>query len=218
MDNNDVIAFQMQQPFIQEEAIRVSDARIEHITRSNSRNGLVTISYDDRVNRRFNELVVLVVSPQTAIQSTSGRRVDLNDLRVGMRVNAIFSSRMTRSIPPQAAAFLIVVNDRRERNEVTEGSVIDVNLRNRTLEIRESGRGRIQEIEQRCDCDSDSDRDRDRNRIRFQVTNSTRIEDRRGRRIGLSDIRRNDRVRVEFRVVREPRRPDRNVAIFIQVL
>jgi len=122
---------------------------------------------------------------------------------------------MTRSIPPQAAAFLIVVLERREQNEVTEGSVTDVNLRNRTLEIREAGRGRMQEIDERS---FGRDRDRDRNRITFQVTNSTRIEDRRGRRINLSDLRRNDRVRVEFRIVREPRRPDRNVAIFIQVL
>ncbi|HCL03208.1 MAG TPA: hypothetical protein DHW61_12510 [Lachnoclostridium phytofermentans] len=213
--DNDITAFQMQQPFSQEEAIRVSNARIEHITRSSSRNGFVTISYDDRVNRRFNVLVTLVVSPTTVIQSTTGRRVDLNDLRVGMRVNAIFSSRMTRSIPPQAAAFLIVVLERREQNEVTEGSVTDVNLRNRTLEIREAGRGRMQEIDERS---FGRDRDRDRNRITFQVTNSTRIEDRRGRRINLSDLRRNDRVRVEFRIVREPRRPDRNVAIFIQVL
>ncbi|ABX42467.1 hypothetical protein [Lachnoclostridium phytofermentans] len=210
--DNDIISFQLQQPFRQEEAIRVSDARIEHITRSSSRNGIVTISYDDRVNRRFNELVALIVSPSTAIQSISGRRVDLNDLRVGMRVNAIFSSRMTRSIPPQAAAFLIVVNDRRERNEVTEGSIIDVNLRNRTLDIRETRPGRVEFVDERFSGGPG------RNRTTFQITNSTRIEDRRGRRINLSNIRRNDRVRVEFRVVREPRRPDRNVALFIQVL
>lgn len=204
--DNDLGVFQLQLPLNQQNVNRVTEARIEHIWRSNSQNGLVTISYDDRANRRFNELVTLIVSPVTAIQSTSNRRINFNDLRVGMRVNAIFSSSMTRSIPPQAVAFLIVVLDRRERTEVTEGSVTNVDLRNRTLEIRERDRGR------------DRDRDRDRNRITFHVTNSTIIENQRGRRINLNDIRRDDRVRVEFRTMREPNRPNRNIAIQIQVL
>ena len=204
--DNDLGVFQLQLPLNQQNVNRVTEARIEHIWRSNSQNGLVTISYDDRANRRFNELVTLIVSPVTAIQSTSNRRINFNDLRVGMRVNAIFSSSMTRSIPPQAVAFLIVVLDRRERTEVTEGSVTNVDLRNRTLEIRERDRGR------------DRDRDRDRNRITFHVTNSTIIENQRGRRINQNDIRRNDRVRVEFRTMRESNRPNRNIAIQIQVL
>lgn len=216
---NEFGAFQLQQPFNQENVNRVVEARVEHIWRSNNQNGLVTISYDDRVNRRFNELVTLIVSPITVIQSTSGQRVNLNDLRIGMRVNAIFSNRMTRSIPPQAVAFLIVVLDRRERAKVTEGRVLDVNLRNRSLEIREHDRGRRLEEEKRFrDRDRDRDRNRDRNRITFQITNSTRIENQRGRRIDLSDLRRDDSVRVQFRTERESRRPDRNIAIFIQVL
>ena len=225
----DFIEYQeLQQPFNQEPVIRVEEATIVHIWRGGSQNGLVTISFEDRRN---NELTTLIITPQTIIQNSSGRRMSLDELRTGMMVNAIYSSRMTRSIPPQALAFLVVVIERRERTFTTEGRVTNVDRRNNTLEIRERGRGRDDRDDRGRDDrgrddrddrgrDDRDDRGRDDrgNRILFQVRNNTVILDRRGRRINLGDIRRDDRVRVEFQIIEQPRRPRQNVAIRIQLL
>lgn len=217
----DFIEYQeLQQPFNQEPVIRVEEATIVHIWRGGNQNGLITISYEDRRN---NELTTLIITPQTIIQNASGRRMSLDELRTGMMVNAIFSSRMTRSVPPQALAFLVVVIERRERTFTTEGRVTNVDRRNNTLEIRERGRGRDDRDDRGRDDrgrDDRDDRGRDDrgNRILFQVRNNTVILDRRGRRINLGDLRRDDRVRVEFQIIEQPRRPRQNVAIRIQLL
>lgn len=69
----------------------------------------VTIVYQARNNRNVLvwQRVRLIISNNTIILNQFGARIGVWGLRVGMRVNARFSSRFTRSVPPQAQAYFI---------------------------------------------------------------------------------------------------------------
>src|SRR5699024_1957795 len=114
--------------------IRVRGAIIEEISQVRD-TGHVTIAYGvtgDFTTVRM-ELVTLIVSNSTRIRDRSGRRMRVSDLRVGMTVDAEFSSAMTRSIPPQARAYSITVERRREPSNTTEGRILAVDARNGVL-------------------------------------------------------------------------------------
>jgi hypothetical protein len=156
--------------------IRAENAVIENISMDN-RTGFVTISYRDTNDYCMNEqVVILLVDRETVIRDAFGNPMLLRDLRQGMVVDAEFSAIMTRSMPPQSRAFRITVIDSIEESSVTEGRVIDVDLRNRFLLA-----GNPNDIY---------------SQIRFAITDSTVIRDRRGRQIRLRDLRTGDFVRV----------------------
>jgi hypothetical protein len=156
--------------------IRAENAVIENISMDN-RTGFVTISYRDTNDYCMNEqVVILSVDRETVIRDAFGNPMSLRDLRQGMVVDAEFSAIMTRSMPPQSRAFRITVIDSIEESSVTEGRVIDVDLRNRFLLA-----GNPNDIY---------------SQIRFVITDSTVIRDRRGRQISLRDLRTGDFVRV----------------------
>ncbi|SET30353.1 hypothetical protein [[Clostridium] polysaccharolyticum] len=69
----------------------------------------VTIVYEVRnfVNQASSQTVRLVITDETQIVSQFGQRIGVWGLREGMLINARFSSRFTRSLPPQAEAFWI---------------------------------------------------------------------------------------------------------------
>ena len=69
----------------------------------------VTISFEtvDAFNRIYNQVVRLVITRNTQILNQFRQPISVWGLRVGMLVNASFSSVMTRSYPPQANAFQI---------------------------------------------------------------------------------------------------------------
>lgn len=94
---------------ISREVISIRDALIEDIV-MDQRNMIVTISYRVLDNRRpVNRTLSLIVSGLTVIKDSRGRTVSPRNLRFGMRIHALVSTAMTRSIPPQTRAFLITV-------------------------------------------------------------------------------------------------------------
>lgn len=113
--------------------IRMTQGLIEDIS-SDGSNVLVTVSYTECVecNRRSRQ-VRLVVGNRTIIWDESGNRISGNDLRAGMVIDASFSAAMTRSIPPQAAAYTIRVVSQPEPENVTIGRIISVNRQNRSI-------------------------------------------------------------------------------------
>lgn len=114
-------------------AINISNGTIEEIS-SERDTTFVTVTYMDRQNnRRTEQTVRLVVSPRTIILSANGAFVSVAALRVGMTVNASFSSAMTRSIPPQAAAYVIEIVRRSVSDNTTIGRILDVNRDNRSF-------------------------------------------------------------------------------------
>lgn len=85
---------------------RISNATIEEISQDRN-NTLVTAVYRDRRNNRGEEQRIrMVVGPGTVVVDMEGNRGMASQLSVGMIVNAIVSNAVTRSVPPQADAFL----------------------------------------------------------------------------------------------------------------
>ena len=91
-----------------QEIIQVNNAVVEEVDIS-AQFSTVTIAYQARNN--WNVLVWqrvrLIITNDTIILNQFGARIGVWGIRVGMRVNARFSSRFTRSQPPQAQAYFI---------------------------------------------------------------------------------------------------------------
>lgn len=178
--------------------IRAENAVIENISMDN-RTGFVTISYRDTNDYCMNEqVVILAVDRETVIRDAYGQPMSLRDLRQGMIVDAEFSAAMTRSMPPQSRAFRITVVDSIEDTGVTEGRVLDIDLNNRFLYT-----GNPNDIY---------------SQIRFVITDSTVIMDRRGRQIRLRDLRIGDFVRVVHANFMTMSIPPQTTAFEVQVL
>lgn len=179
--------------------IRAENAVIENISMDN-RTGFVTISYRMMDNYCMNpeQVVVLAVDRDTVIRDAFGQPMSFRDLRQGMTVDAEFSAAMTRSMPPQSRAYRITVVDRMEDTQVTEGMVIDVDLNNRFLYT-----GNPNDIY---------------SQIRFTITDSTVIMDRRGRQIRLGNLRPGDFVRVEHANFMTMSIPPQTTAYEVRVL
>lgn len=103
---------------------------IEEISSDNN-NTFVTVSRPG--NRRAEDTIRLVVNRSTIILDENGTPIPPRSLRVGMSVNASHSSAMTRSIPPQAVAYIIQVIRRRRPDNITEGRIINIDRRNRSF-------------------------------------------------------------------------------------
>lgn len=181
------------------DVIRIQDGVIED-TFMHNRVGYVSVSYG--VMGDFNMIhvtfVTLIVNADTRIQNEAGRNMTFSDLRVGMRINAIISSRMTMSYPPQAVAIQITVLNQPESFHVTTGRVLEVDTRNNFLYTGNRG-------------DMSS-------QMRFVVTDETCIFNQRGRRIRLGDIRPGDMVRVEHATFQTLSIPPQTTAFCIQLL
>lgn len=182
-----------------ENIIRTKDSIIEEI-RIDRNTGFVTISYG--VMGEFNiihmELVTLVVGNNTIIRDRSGRNLRLSDLREGMVVDAEFSSAMTFSIPPQARAYRITVINNNTAFNVTEGRVLAIDFENGFLYTGNANNLSSQ--------------------MRFVITNSTVILDRRGNQIRLRNIRPGQRVRIEHATFQTASIPPQTTAFVVQII
>lgn len=113
--------------------IHVTEGLIEEI-RSDRNNLLVTMSYSDCMEcNRSRQQIVLVVGDNTVVWDEAGNQIPRSDLRIGMLINATFSSAMTRSIPPQATAFSIRIVSQLEPENVTTGRIINMNRQDRSF-------------------------------------------------------------------------------------
>ena len=178
--------------------ITAENAFIEDINIDN-RTAYVTISYG--VLGDFNtinmEIVTLIVGRDTVIMDQLGQSMSIRDLREGMRVDAVFSAAMTRSIPPQSRAYRItVISDM--QSSFTEGRVLEVDPANRFLYT-----GIPFDI---------------MSQTRFVITDATTIRDRRGRIIRLRDLSPGDFVRVEHANFMTMSIPPQTTAFDIQVI
>jgi len=181
------------------DVIRAENAFIENISTEN-RTGYVTISYG--VMGEFcmvhMEIVTLVVNRDTIIRDQFGQTLSFSDLREGMVVDAEFSGAMTRSIPPQSIAFRITVINQNSNSQITEGRVLSVDTNNNFFLT-----GNPNDIY---------------SQMRFVVSDSTVIRDRRGRQIRLRDLRPGEFVRVEHANFQTMSIPPQTTAFNVQVL
>lgn len=183
-------------PSLNENVITVRDATIERILPE----GYVIISYiivhpNCMISKNF---VTLVIGPNTLIRDSFGEGFPFRDLRVGMIVDADFSSAMTKSIPPQSRAFKIVVSYKNMPFNAKIDRVLEVDVKNRFLYT-----GNADDIY---------------SQVRFVITTSTQILDRRGNRIRLQDIRPGQLVRIAYATFMALSIPPQTTAFEIQVL
>jgi hypothetical protein len=190
---------QRYRPTQTDEVIRVEDAVIEEIFVDNAI-GYVTISYGvmDNAGMIHVNLIRLVVDQDTIIQDQFGTGLELWDLREGMRVEAEFSSVMTRSIPPQSRAYRIMVRALGDSFNVKIDRVVRIDTNFDFLYTGNPG----DEADQ----------------MRFVITDATVILDREGNRIRLERIRPGQLVRVEHATFQTPSIPPQTTAFRVQVL
>lgn len=202
-------------------AINISNATIKEIS-SERGTTFVTVAYREGPwNRGQEQTIRLVVSRRTIILNQNGMIIPASALRVGMTINASFSSAMTRSIPPQAAAYIIKITGRQPRENVTTGRILEIDQRNRsftTISDRNlSTQTRMQSIRF-------SEREFERKReffpstIRFNVQENTRIFNRMGRPMSFSGLRSGMNVQVRHANFMTASIPPQTTAFEIRVL
>lgn len=93
--------------------LRIDHAFVDEVTRFNRNNGSVLISYSAPLPSGVTtaEQLQLNVNDRTTILNSFGLPVGLNDIREGTWIDATFSPRMTRSIPPQSSAVTIITRN-----------------------------------------------------------------------------------------------------------
>ncbi|MBB2184664.1 hypothetical protein H0486_17500 [Lachnospiraceae bacterium MD1] len=101
---------------------------IEKVVVESARTGyiLTTLELSDENSVIYMQETRLNVGEYTIIIDESGRRLNLYDLQEGMRIDAYFSSAMTRSIPPQSSAFSIIVLQEEATVDITTDRVVNV--------------------------------------------------------------------------------------------
>ena len=174
--------------------ISVSDATIVGLS-SERNTTFITISYREEGRE---QTVVLVAGSHTLILNSRGIPIPAALLRRGMTVNATFSSAMTRSIPPQATAYLIRITERQSTEETTRGTILSIDRRNRSF---------IMSNERNFS-----------NTIQMNVNEDTRIFDCSGRPIQFSDLREGMQVRVRHANFMTASIPPQTTAFTIEML
>ena len=194
--------------------INIINGVIQDITRERN-NTFVTVAYRGSPgDRRGEQTVRLVVGPRTIIVNSNGVPVPVSSLREGILINATVSSAMTRSIPPQATAYIIRIVRRPGQQpgprpqpgpgpqpgpeNVTVGDILEVDRNNRSFTTI-------------------SNRDFS-TIIRFNVPNNAVILDRNGRPINFSRLTPGMRVRVRHANFMTASIPPQTTAFEIRVL
>lgn len=178
----------------------ISNARIDNIN-SESGTTFVTISYTDcAICQDSRQTVRLVVRENTLIFDERGNIIPVRNLRVGMIINATISSAMTRSIPPQAFAYIIrIIRRPQTGNEnTTTGRIIDINRQNQSFMTISDGNLS--------------------SRIRFNITPQTIILNRNGRPISFDRLVPGLRVRVRHANFMTASIPPQTTAFEVRIL
>lgn len=181
---------------------QVNNALVEEVFVRSNTSGYVLITYTDRAPNgiTFISSLRLNVNANTLIFDAQGRRLRITNIHRGMLVDSAFSSVMTRSIPPQSNAFLLVVRRRGNRpmNSVSTGRIVSVDVRNSSFNT-----GRPNDMSRQN---------------RFIVTRDTLIRDRAGNPIRLSGLRPGQNVRVIHADFQTASIPPQTTAFYVQVL
>ena len=118
--------------FLSDSIIHVDSAIIEEVDVNTAGTGylLISIGESDENNIIYMQEIRLNIGDNTIIIDENGMELNLYDLNEGMRVDADFSSAMTRSIPPQSSAYRIVVLEEEDSVEFTTDRVVNVDPSN----------------------------------------------------------------------------------------
>lgn len=183
--------------------MRIDNALVENVTVSdNNRNiGNMLISYAVRESGQTVSIQTLRlnVNRNTVVLNNFGQRICFCNIRKGTWVDTVFSSAMTRSIPPQANAFLIVAKKRvTDISSTTTDRIAAVDSENNFLYT-----GNPNDIN---------------NQIRFVISNATTISDRNGRPLRLRSLRPGQMVKITHANFMTASIPPQTTAFHVQLV
>ncbi len=186
--------------FLSDNILHVDNALVEEVVVNNARTGYLLISFgvSDENSVIYREEVRLNIGENTIIIDENGRTLNLNNLREGMRVDADFSAAMTRSIPPQANAYRIVVLEEEASVAITTDRVVSVDTNNHFLLT-----GNPNDIY---------------DQMVFTISRETVIRSQDNQPISLGDIKPGQLVRVEHATFQTLSIPPQSPAYRVQVL
>lgn len=180
--------------------IHVENAMIVEVVTITQSTGYIIITYDvrDENNMNYTQEVRLNVGTNTIIIDENKVPLNLYDLNEGMRINADFSSIMTRSIPPQSQAYRIVVLQEEASVNITTDRVVSVDTNNSFLLTGNPYDFYDQMV--------------------FNISNETVILDQNSEAIPLEAIQPGQLVRVEHAIFQTASIPPQSPAYQVQVL
>ena len=181
---------------------QITNAFVEEVNAfSNTSTGYIIVSYAASPGQQSDniQMLRLNINRNTVILDSSGQVISLSEIRPQTWINAVFSSAMTRSIPPQANAFLIMVQKRRPQIEIATsiGRIASIDAANGFLYT-----GNPNDINSQA---------------RYVVSNST-FSDPSGRPITLSSLRPSQRVRITHATTQTASIPPQTIAFHVQLL
>ena len=181
--------------------MRINTGFVEDVSCFNNARGQILVSYVVRERNNITSIqdIQLNINRGTVILNSFGQRMCLCCIQAGSWVNATFSARMTRSIPPQANAFLVtVLRSPRPSSSVTIGRIIMIDFDNNFL-ITE-------------------DPDNSDNQMKFIITNSTSFTSRFGAPIRFSSLWPGQMVRITHANFQTPSIPPQTTAFNVQLI
>lgn len=181
--------------------LRIDNAFVEEVSFSTRNTGYILISYSVPWQNGLTsvETLRLNVNNNTVVLNSFRLPMCFCDIRQGMWVDVTFSSSMTRSIPPQANAFLIVARRPVQPSGSTStGRILQVDTRNNMLIT-----GRPNNLN---------------SQVRYVITNSTIIQNRNGFPISLRALRPGQTVRITHANFQTASIPPQTTAFRIQVI
>lgn len=179
--------------------LRIDNAIVEEVTCFGSRRSILISHRPRRAGRPGSEeRILLNINQNTVARNALGQSINPCSIRRGTRIDAVISAAMTRSIPPQANAFIIMVQrpSRESSPTVTTDRIASIDVRNRILTT-----GNPNQIN---------------SQIHFVITNSTLITDRFGRPIRLGQLRPGERVRITHASFQTASIPPQTTAFLVQ--
>lgn len=180
---------------------RIDNAFVEDVVCFNNSNGYILVSYNASQNNQASSIqnIRLNLNNNTTVLNSFGQRMCICCIQRGMWISAVFSSRTTRSIPPQANAFLIVTQRRPQTASfVTTDRIASIDPANNFLYT-----GNPNDINRQT---------------RFVITNETSITNRSGRPVSLHSLRPGQLVTITHANFQTASIPPQTTAFTVQLL
>ncbi|MCM1568851.1 MAG: hypothetical protein NC081_05315 [Roseburia sp.] len=187
------------------DTMQINNALVEEVNTSNDTTGYLLVSYVNTDVVSFTNSISSIsylqlnVNGNTAILNLNGSSNCLCDIQEGMWVDAVFSPKLTRSIPPQTTAFLILA--RRgipASTQTSTAQIISVDTDQGSLLT-----GNPNNID---------------SQTLYHITNNTLIRNRWGIPIRLMDLRPGQTVRIVHANFQTASIPPQTTAFYIQLL
>lgn len=181
--------------------MRINNAFVEEVSCFNNFGGYILVSYavQERNDITSVQNIRLNLNRGTIVLNAFGQRMCLCCIQEGTWVNVVFSSRITRSIPPQSNAFFVSVQrNRRPATSITTGRITLIDFDNNFLYTE--------------------DPNNINNQTKFIISNMTSFTNRFGNSIRFSTLRPGQMVRITHADFQTASIPPQTTAFHVQVI